>query len=71
MFGRKKTPAPRYDAGKQKPILHKSICTGETTAGFMDLPSGKYHEIMLIQSPRDLQKFMDDYGIEAVPETKY
>ncbi len=71
MFGRKKTSAPRYDAEKQKPILHKSICTGETTAGFLDLPNGKYHEIMLIQTPRDLQKFMKDYGLEAVPETKY
>ena len=71
MFGRKKPTAPRYDAEKQKPILHKSICTGETTAGFMDLHGGKYHEIMLIQSDRDLKRCMEDYGIDDVPETKY
>ena len=71
MFGRSKPKPQRYDASVQKPILHKSICTGETTAGFLDLCGGRYHEVMLIRSDRDLKAFMDAYGIDSVPETKY
>ena len=55
----------------QKPILHKSICTGETTAGFKDLKTGKYIDMMLIRDEKDLKKFMKEYGIEERPETEY
>ena len=71
MFGKRKPKTPGYDAAAVKPVLVKSICTGETTAGFMDLSTGKVHEVMLIQNRRDLQSFMDSYGIETVPETIY
>ena len=71
MFGRKKKPTPRYDAETQTPILHRSICTGETTAGFKDRKTGKYTEIMLIRNQRDLDAFMEDYGIEQPPKTEY
>ncbi len=63
--------AASYDPARQKPVLHKSICTGETTAGFKDLATGKYTDEMLIRSERDLKQFMDKYGITERPETEY
>ena len=55
----------------QKPILHRSICTGETTAGFKDPGTGKYTEMMLIRNEKDLKQFMKEYGITERPETEY
>ncbi len=71
MFGRKKKPTPMYDVETQTPILRKSICTGETTAGFKDRKTGKYTEIMLIRSARDLSEFMETYGVTETPKTEY
>ena len=71
MFGKKKQPKNRYDPNEVVPVLRKSICTGETTAGFKELRGGKYREVMLIRSERDLKAFMEEYGIDAVPKTEY
>jgi len=60
-----------YDSSVCRPVLHKSICTGETTAGFKDLSGGAYHEVMLIRSEEDLKKFMEAYGLQEKPETEY
>ena len=60
-----------YDSSVYKPMLHKSICTGETTAGFKELAGGAYHEVMLIRSDADLKEFMDTYGLQEKPETEY
>ena len=60
-----------YDPQTERPILHKSICTGETTAGFRNLTTGKYTDIMLIRSEADLLAFMEEYGISERPETEY
>ena len=50
MFGKKKPTTPKYDPTEKQPVLHRSICTGETTAGFKDLSTGRYHEVMLIRT---------------------
>ena len=71
MFGKKKEPQKRYDPNEVVPVLKKSICTGETTAGFRELRGGRYREVMLIRSERDLRAFMETYGIETVPKTEY
>lgn len=71
MFGKKKPKLPKYDTEAQTPVLKKSICTGETTAGFKDRASGKFYAVMLIKSPRDLNEFMEEYGIADVPKTEY
>ena len=71
MFGRKKKTVLGYDRESQKPVLHRSICTGETTAGFKDLRSGAYHDVMLIRSEADLREFMEMYGITETPGTEY
>lgn len=71
MFGKKKQKTPKYDASVEKPILRKSICTGETTAGFKELATGRFYEVMLIRTPRDLEEFMEQYGISETPGTEY
>lgn len=54
-----------YDPALQKPILRCSICTGEQVAGFRDLHTGKFQDIMLIRNENDLQSFREQYKIPA------
>ena len=66
MFGKKKKVKKDYDRQNQKPVLHCSICTGETVAGFKDLRTGKFEEVMLIRGAGDLAEFKEMYGIEEI-----
>ena len=68
---KKRSKPKRYDPETQQPVLRKSICTGETTAGFRDRKDGRFHEVMAIRSERDLQAFMEQYGVEEIPKTIY
>lgn len=68
---RKKQQVLTWDPALQKPILHKSICSGETAAGFKDLNGGAFHEVMLIRGSEDLKEFMEMYGLTETPETEY
>ena len=64
MFGRKrKIQTKSYDHEKKEPVLLSSICTGEKTAGFRDLETGKFTAVRLIQNPKELQDFMKEYGL--------
>ena len=47
------------------PALHCSICNGEQIAGFQELATGKFQEVMLIRDSRDLERFCEEYGIEG------
>lgn len=58
------TQKQQYDKTKQKPIIRASICTGEKVAGFKDLATGQFSEIMLIRNDGDLYEFMQSYGVE-------
>lgn len=69
MFGKKK--AYSYDPSQKEPVLHASICTGETAAGFKDLKTGKFEEEMLIRSDADLAEFMKHYGLKEKPRKEY
>lgn len=55
-----------YNPSKEKPIIRASICTGEQVAGFKDLVTGQFHEIMLIRGEKDLEDFKKAYGVEKV-----
>lgn len=72
MFGFGKTgkqkaiPVVKYDPAKQKAVIRCSICTGEQVAGFQDIESGKFEEVMLIRDQADLQHFKEQYGVEEV-----
>ncbi|RKM54524.1 aspartate dehydrogenase [Butyrivibrio sp. X503] len=59
-------PSYTYNPTKEKPIIRASICTGEQVAGFKDLVTGQFHEIMLICSDKDVEDFKKTYGIEKV-----
>ena len=73
MFGRKKKRIEKksYDRENMKPILHASICTGETVAGFKDKRTGKFEEIMLIKSETDKELFKEIYDITSDLPTEY
>jgi hypothetical protein len=63
----KKTKAVRaYDKAIQKPVIHCSICNGEQVAGFKNLTTGKFEEVMVINSDKDLREFMEMYGISEI-----
>lgn len=64
MFKKKETHPNTYDKTKKRPVIRASICTGEQAAGFKDLATDKFTEIMLIHNEKDLLQFCRDYGIE-------
>ncbi|MDY6355999.1 MAG: aspartate dehydrogenase [Catonella sp.] len=65
MFSRKKKQEHFDLIGKQA-VLHCSICNGEQVAGFKDLETGKFEEVMLIRNPSDLEEFKRKYGVKEV-----
>lgn len=56
----------QYDKENLRPILKCSICTGEQVAGFKNIHTGKFEEVMLIRDSKDLEIFMDKYGITTI-----
>lgn len=56
-----------YDRDKEKPVIRSSICTGERMAGFKDLKTGQFREVMFLRDNKDLDQFLEDYDI-AVAE---
>ena len=62
MFGRRKKAAPAFDRTGKQPGIRASICTGEQVAGYRDTATGRFTEVMLIRSDRDLQQFLSEYG---------
>ena len=63
---RKKTVVKQYDKENMKPIIKCSICNGEQVAGFKDIRTGKFEEIMLIKDSRDLDTFMQLYDVKDI-----
>lgn len=60
---KKKTVTQTYDKENKKPIIKASICNGEQVAGFKDIHTGKFEEIMLIKNSEDIAYFKSTYGI--------
>ena len=71
LFRKKQQPKGSYDHENKKPIIRASICTGEQVAGFKDLHTGVFEEIMLIRNVDDLVVFKERYGIEGKIEKIY
>ena len=65
MWFRKKRETRTYDRENQRPVIRASICTGERTAGFQDVRTGKFAAVMLLRTPADLEAFCRLYGISA------
>lgn len=64
MFRKKKPAAEPYDKTTQRPVIHASICNGEQVAGFEDLRTKEFAEVMLIRGAADLEEFCARYGVE-------
>ena len=52
-----------YNPSTQKPVIKCSICNGEQVAGFKDIHTGAFEEVMLIRNEADLDAFRKEYGI--------
>ena len=65
----KKIKKETYDKEQLKPVIKSSICTGEKVAGFKDLQTGKFTEVMLIRDSKDMDIFLEKYDI-SVAEIK-
>ncbi|MDO4330929.1 MAG: aspartate dehydrogenase [Lachnospiraceae bacterium] len=65
MFGRKKNKQLfTYDKTGKVPVIRASICTGEKVAGFKELESGKFEDLMLIRNDGDLKEFLRLYDVK-------
>lgn len=72
LFRKKESKTERkYDADKLTPVIRASICTSEKSAGFLEKDTGKFHEVLLIQSEKDLEQFKKQYGISEEIKTIY
>jgi hypothetical protein len=63
---KKKIQKIEYDKTNKKAVLKCSICTGEQVAGFKDIHTGQFDEIMLIRDAADLDIFMKMYNVAAI-----
>ena len=64
MFFKKKIEKKTYDPNIRKPSIRVSICTGEKVAGFRNLKTDRFEEIMLINDEKDLKQFKEIYSID-------
>lgn len=60
---RKKVKKESYNREEQMPVIKSSICTGEKVAGFKDIRSGKFTDVMLIRDKKDMDEFLEKYDI--------
>ena len=64
---RKEKPAPSlppYSLEDYEPVIRSSICTGERVACMRERATGRRHEIMLLRTDEDLDRFCRAYGLK-------
>ncbi len=71
MFFKKKAVKKAYDIENKKPVIKCSICNGEQVAGFVNIHTNIFEDIMLIKSQEDLKMFKEQYGITEEIEKIY
>ena len=55
-----------YDPEKQEAVIRCSVCSKERVAGFRDRATGKFVEVMLINSPEDERRFKEMYKLDEI-----
>ncbi len=65
----KKMKKEAYDKENERPLIRASICNGEQVAGFKNIHTGKFTEVMVIRSGRDMNEFLKRYDI-AIADVK-
>lgn len=68
---KKKKATQSYDKKNKKPVIKASICNGEQVAGFKDVHTGRFEDVMLIKSAADIAHFKSMYGIEEEITKEY
>ncbi len=63
MFGKGKVKKTAYDKTGKIPVIRASICTGEEVAGFKDVATGRFEDLMLIRTPADRKAFLEQYAV--------
>ena len=61
----KKEKTQSYDPATMEPLIRASICNGEQVAGFRNMQTGEFLEIMLIRDEADLDEFKRQYNISG------
>ena len=61
----KKIKVIEYDKENLKPVIRSSICNGERVAGFRDINTGKFTDVMLIRDNKDMDEFLTKYDISV------
>lgn len=56
----------QFDKENYRAILRCSICTGEQVAGFKNIHTKEFHEIMLIRNTGDLEEFQEKYDVAVI-----
>ena len=64
MFWKKKKEKRSFDRRNLTPVIRASICTGEQVAGFKDIRTGKFSEVMLISTTSDMDEFLELYDLK-------
>ena len=64
LFGKK--PKLVYDPVRQVPAVRRSICTGEMTVGFIDKETGRFHDFMRVNGPKELDEFCRALGVKEL-----
>ncbi|MCR5409355.1 MAG: aspartate dehydrogenase [Lachnospiraceae bacterium] len=67
----RKRKSRSYDRDTQEPVIRASICNGEQVAGFRDIKSGRFEEVLFIRNPSDIDAFKAEYGIEGEIKKEY
>lgn len=62
MFG-KKIKKESFDRANERPVIRSSICTGEKVAGFKDVNTGKFRDVMMIADQKDMDLFLNKFDI--------
>ena len=62
----KKTEKKTYDREKLRPVLKCSICNGEQVAGFREIQTGRFQEVMFIRNEKDLEEFLRTYDLSEI-----
>lgn len=61
---RQEAEQPQFDRRLFEPVIRASICTGERVACMRNRESGRLHELMLIRTEEDLDRFCRETGTE-------
>lgn len=55
-----------FNPAEQEPAVRKSICTGEMTVGLIDRRTGKFQDLMRVDSQKELEAFCRSIGVKEI-----